>query len=149
MRFAGSLTGRGRAVRCFALSAMILGLSGVAKADNACVLGAWMLRGSYVFAANGYTIVNGVPQPKAIVEVIVFNGDGTLTTPAFSRSANGVVSRAAPGAPGTYTVDTSCTGTISFSSGQLFDIYVSPKGDTIWMIQANPDTVLQGTATRQ
>jgi hypothetical protein len=136
-------------MRCFAISALVMGLGGIARADNDCPVKAMILRGSYVFAAKGYTLVNGVPQPKAIVEVIVFNGDGTLTTPTVSRSINGVISRAAPGAPGTYRVDSGCTGTISFSSGQLFDIYVSPKGDTIWMIQANPDTVFQGTATRQ
>jgi hypothetical protein len=147
MRFAGLLTGR--SLRCFAVSAMILGLSGIAKADNDCAFRNWTLRGSYVFAATGYSIVNGVPQPKAIIEVIVFNGDGTLTTPAVSRSVNGVISRTAVGSPGSYTVDTGCTGTISFSSGQIFDIYVSPKGDTIWMLQANPDTVFQGTATKQ
>ena len=37
------------------------------------------LRGIYVFAATGYNIMSGVPQPKAIVEVIEFNGDGMLT----------------------------------------------------------------------
>jgi hypothetical protein len=62
---------------CFVVSAMILGLSGIAKADNDCSLPT--LRGFYVFAAKRYNIVSGVPQPKAIIEVIVFNGDGTLT----------------------------------------------------------------------
>jgi hypothetical protein len=147
MRFARWLNIPGPAMPYFAVSAMILGLSGIAKADNDCSLPT--LRGSYVFAAKGYNIVSGVPQPKAIIEVIVFNGDGTLTVPAVSRSINGVISRAAPGAPGTYTVDASCTGTISFSSGQEFDIFIAPKGDTIWMIQATQDTVFQGTATKQ
>jgi len=135
-------------VPCLAVWALTLGLSGVARADSDCLLENKTLRGSYVFAAKGYNVVSGVPQPKAIIELIVFNGDGTLMTPAVSRSINGVISRAAAGAPGTYTVDVGCTGTISFSSGQVFDIYVSPKGDTIWMIQANQDTVFQGTATK-
>jgi hypothetical protein len=37
------------------------------------------LRGTYVFAADGYNIVAGVPQPKAILEMMQFHGDGTLT----------------------------------------------------------------------
>src|SRR5690349_16552223 len=34
------------------------------------------LNGLYVFSATGYMIVGGVAQPKAIVELIRFNGDG-------------------------------------------------------------------------
>jgi hypothetical protein len=49
-------------------AAMSLGVSSVALADNDCNLKT--LRGSYVFAANGYNIVSGVAQPKTIVEVI-------------------------------------------------------------------------------
>jgi len=127
-------------------AAMVLGLSGVAMADNDCSFKTLMLHGSYVFAATGYNIVSGVAQPKAIVEVINFNGDGTLSVPAVTVSLNGTIVRSP--APGTYTVETACTGTITFSSGPTFDIFVSAKGDKLWMIQTNPNTVLQGTATR-
>ena len=57
-------------------AAIVLGVSSIALADNDCTLKT--LRGSYFFAANGYTIVAGAAQPKAIVEVIDFKGDGTL-----------------------------------------------------------------------
>jgi hypothetical protein len=126
-------------------AAMAVGVSGVALADNDCSLKT--LRGSYVFAANGYNIVSGVAQPKTIVEVIDFNGDGTLSVPAATRSVNGMVARTPPGGTGSYTVDAACTGTITFA-GPLFDIFISPNGETLWMIQTNPDTVFQGTATR-
>ena len=76
-------------------AAMALGVSGVALADNDCTLKT--LRGSYVFAAKGYNMVAGVAQPKAIVEVIDFNGDGTLSVPAATRSVNGVIARTPPG----------------------------------------------------
>src|ERR1041384_6313238 len=75
--------------------AMAVGVSGVALADNDCSLKT--LRGSYVFAANGYNIVSGIAQPKTIVEVIDFNGDGTLSVPAATRSLNGVIARTSPG----------------------------------------------------
>ncbi|HEY2976079.1 MAG TPA: hypothetical protein VGJ48_26430 [Pyrinomonadaceae bacterium] len=42
------------------------------------------LRGSYLFATHAWNIVGGVAQPKAIVEGIDFNGDGTLVSP-FAR----------------------------------------------------------------
>jgi hypothetical protein len=54
------------------------------------------LRGSYVFAASGYNIVAGVPQPKAIVELIDFNGDGTLTVPGGAVSINATSPRLCP-----------------------------------------------------
>jgi hypothetical protein len=35
-----------------------------------------------------------------------------------------------------------------FDGAPSFDTFVSPKGDTVWMIQTNPNSVFQGTATR-
>ena len=129
---------------------MTLGLSSIAMADNDCTLKT--LRGSYVFAAKGYNIFNigaaGVAQPKAIIEVINFNGDGTLSVPAATRSVNGVIGRSPAGGTGSYTADPSCTGTLAFTGGPTFDIFISPNGEMLWMIQTNPDTVFQGTATR-
>jgi len=132
-----------------AAAVTMLSMAGIARADSDCTLKALTLRGPYVFAATGFNIVGGVAQPKAIVEVISFNGDGTLTVPGATRSINGVVAKIPPGGTGSYTVETGCTGTISFTGGPSFDIYVSSRGDTIWMIQTNPDTVFQGTATKQ
>jgi hypothetical protein len=151
MRFFGLFTTRGLMRLSLAAGAMLLGMSGIALADNDCGLKTFMLRGNYVFATTGFTIVGGVAQPKAIVEVINFNGDGTLTVPAFTRSINGVIAKNTPGVvgTGTYTVEQSCTGTLSFSGGPSFDIFISSRGDTIWMIQSNQDNVFQGTATKQ
>ena len=86
-------------------------------------------------------------QPKAIVEAIVFNGDGTLSVPAATRSVNGAIARSLPSV-GTYTVAEDCTGTIAFD-GPSFDIFLSPHGDSMALIQTNPNTVFQGSATRQ
>jgi hypothetical protein len=104
------------------------------------------LRGSYVFSASGFNIVAGVPQPKAIVEVIVFNGDGTLDVPAATVSLNGVIIRSTPSV-GTYTVEDDCSGTITFN-GPTYDMFLSKDGDDISMIQTNTNTVFQGLATR-
>ena len=104
------------------------------------------LRGSYVFSASGFNIVGGVQQPKAIVEVIAFNGDGTLDVPAATVSLNGVIIRS-PQSVGTYTVEDSCSGTITFN-GPTYDMFLSKDGDDISMIQTNTNTVFQGLATR-
>ena len=105
------------------------------------------LRGSYVFSATGFNIVGGVQQPKAIVEVIAFNGDGTLDVPAATVSVNGVIIRSLP-STGTYTVEDDCSGTVTFN-GPTFDIFLSRDGDDISMIQTNPNSVFQGLATRR
>ena len=105
-----------------------------------------MLRGTYVFTATGFNIVAGVAQPKAIVEVVEFNGDGTLSVPTATVSVNGVIVRPPPSI-GTYTIENDCSGTILFG-GPAFDIFISSGADTIWMIQTNPNSVFQGTATR-
>jgi len=139
-----------RKITQYMLVAAVAVLGGAAGAsandDQECSL--TTLRGVYVFAATGDNVVAGVPQPKAIIEVIEFNGDGTLLVPAATRSVNGAVGRSA-GVTGGYTVDAGCTGTISFDGpGPKFDVFLSPRGDRGWMIQTDPNTVFQGTVTR-
>jgi hypothetical protein len=104
------------------------------------------LRGSYVFSATGFNIVGGVQQPKAIVEVFSFNGDGTLDVTAATVSLNGVIIRSLPSS-GTYTVEDNCSGTITLN-GPTYDMFLSRDGEDISMIQTNPNTVFQGMATR-
>ena len=84
--------------------AMPFGISGTARADGESqVCGPQTLLGSYVFTAQGFNIVSGVAVPKAIVEGIDFNGDGTLSSPFATVSINGVIIRSS-GSVGTYTV---------------------------------------------
>ena len=106
------------------------------------------LIGLYVFSATGYTFVSSVAQPKAIVELIRFNGDGTLTVPGATRSINGVIGVSPPGGTGTYMLDADCRGSLAFSSGNTFDIFASPSGEDLWMIQTNPNNVFQGNVTK-
>src|SRR5437867_5070370 len=117
------------------VAAMALGTSGTARAalgPQPC--GLYTLRGSYLFATHGWNIVGGVAVPKAIVEGIDFNGDGTLVSPFATVSINGVIIQSS-GAVGSYTVDADCTGTLTFTGGASFDIFVDPNGKQLWMIQ--------------
>lgn len=130
-------------------AALAIGVSGIAFADgdgNRC--GLETLHGRYVFSASGFAVnaVTGAVQPKAIVEVIDFNGDGTLAVPAATRSVNGVIARSLPSV-GSYTVTEDCAGAISFD-GPAFDIFIAPRGNQLWLIQTNPNNVFQGSATR-
>ena len=133
----------------FVCAAMVLGGCGLARADErdkGCTLRT--LRGTYVFSATGFNIVGGVAQPKTIVEVIHFNGDGTLTVPAATLSVNGMIGRSLSGGSVAYTTEDDCTGTITFN-GPTFDTFIASDGDTLSMIQTNPNTVFQGTASRR
>jgi hypothetical protein len=131
-------------------TAVVLGLSGAAVAgdENGCT--SETVQGRYVFTARGFTIVAGVAQPKAIVEVIDFDGEGAVSVPSATVSLNGMILRFSPGANGEYTVDDACSGTIKFfdALGTSFDIVASARGNELWLIQNNPNTVFQGTATR-
>lgn len=141
-----------------ALSACLPGYA-AAQSVNSC--GAPMLKGQYIFAATGFTrpasSAPGTPwTPKAILEVLIFNGDGSLTTPAvtvanpFGDAGN--ILQPPGGAPGAYIVNEDCTGRIHFfdANGVMFNIYVEPpRGDTIHLIQTNPaNNVFLGTARR-
>jgi len=133
-------------IRTIIVMSLTVGVSTAALAGDAPECSARTLHGRYVFSASGFAIVAGVTVPKAIIEVIDFNGDGTLAVPGATRSINGVVTRSLPSV-GTYTVAEDCTGTITFA-GPLFDIFVAPRGNQFWLIQTNPDNVFQGSATR-
>jgi hypothetical protein len=146
-----------------AILALILCLPGLADArpkQHRCTEDT--LRGQYVFAASGFTRAAGSGPgaawyPKAIVEVLDFNGDGTLSTPVLTVAnpfgdSGAILQPPSGGFPGTYLINEDCSGTVQFSDATnvKFNIYVEPpQGDTIWMIQTNPsDNVFQGTAKR-
>lgn len=136
-------------------ASLALGISDVELAHGAgpsCT--AAVLNGLYVFSATGYGIpTTGPAQPIAIIELIRFNGDGTLTVPGVALSLNGVVPALPPGEPGTYTVgelnppERGCVGTIRFLlSGVHLAAFIPLDASTLWLIQTDPTNVLQGTA---
>ena len=131
------------------VAAMALGASDTALADSRALgCGEYTLRGSYVFTAHGWNIVGGIAQPKAIVEGINFNGDGTLVSPYATVSINGTILHSS-GSLGTYTVNPDCTGSLSFTGGPSFDISVDVSGRQLWMIQTGPGSpVFGGMVTR-
>jgi hypothetical protein len=136
-------------------AAMAFGMSGSARAgaeagaDNAGQgLSVHTLHGLYLFATHGWNIVGGVAQPKAIVEGIDFNGDGTLVSPFATVSINGLILRFS-GTVGSYTVEPSGQGTLTFFAPPVtFDIFVEEGGKQVWMMETGANTVLQGMATK-
>ena len=89
------------------------------------------------------------------VELIRFNGDGSLDVPGATRSLNGVITQVPGGDTGSYTLttlvpdDRGCVGTLTFlPSGPHFDLFLPLDGKEIWMIQTDAGNVFQGTVTK-
>jgi hypothetical protein len=134
--------------RAWAGAALALFASGVAWAQDGPLCQEHKLNGLYVFTATGYT--SGGTVPKAIVELLRFNGDGTLIVTGGTVSVGGNIMPIQPGAAtGTYTLDQDCRGTLVFSpSGPSFNIFATPRGEDLWMIQTNPGNIFQGSVTK-
>ena len=133
--------------------AMMIAISGTARAGDDPRIGSCglqTLRGSYVFNPHGFNIVTGAAQPIAVFEGIDFNGDGTLTVPFATVSVNGLILRFPPGGTGTYTLNASCEGTLTFNGPNPinYDISVRSYGRQIEMIETDANTVLNGTAEK-
>jgi hypothetical protein len=143
-RIIGTLTSTGSLASLLGL-AMTIAITGTARAD----CGLHTLRGSYVFNPHGFNIVNGAAQPIAVFEGIDFNGDGTLTVPFATVSVNGLILHFPPGGTGTYTLNPSCEGTLTFNdSGVHYDIFVRGSARQIEMIETDANSVLNGTAEK-
>ena len=115
------------------VTAMALGTSTTARAAADTHCSVHMLRGLYLWTADGYQNFGGNPVPKDLVEGLRFNGDGTVVAEFGTVNIGGTFLINAAGATGTYTVNPDCTGTLSI--GPDFNIYVGPGAQQLWIIQ--------------
>jgi hypothetical protein len=128
----------------FALAAVAFALAPQAlkAADSPCPLLNATKHGTYVVYGTG-TIV-GVGPAVAVGE-ITYDGHGnTLAT--FTLNVNGNV-QTNTNVPGTYTINSDCTGT-SFEAGAQYSFVVSPDGHTTTWMETDPGTVVSGTEVR-
>jgi len=124
------------------------------------------LNGLYLFSATGFVTPPGVaPFPKAITELLRFDGNGMVTTPAITVAVTGrPLFVLEPGASGHYTVDAlvppdrACVGTVELNDAthSTFNMIIPHGARTIALIQTNATpgnssavtNIFQGTATR-
>ena len=108
------------------------------------------LKGLYLWTFDGYQNFGGNFVPKAIMQGLRFNGDGTTFNPFGTVNIGGTVIIDATGGVGTYTVAADCTGTLSITGAPTFNIYVGPGAQQVWTLEANPAGigVSVGTAVR-
>jgi hypothetical protein len=118
------------------IAAMGQGTPATARAEadtRGCSVG--MLRGLYLWTFDGYTDLGGGLLPKAVMQGLRFNGDGTTFNPFGTVNIGGTIIIDATGGVGTYTVAADCTGTLSIPDGPSFNIYVGPGAQQVWTTQ--------------
>jgi hypothetical protein len=117
-------------------AALALGTSSTARAAaDAGDCSEHTLVGSYLWTFDGYQNFGGVPIPKAVMQGIQFNEDGTFTVPFGTVNIGGTIVIDISGSGGTYTVAADCTGTLLVTDGPSFNMYVGPRGKQLWITQ--------------
>jgi len=102
------------------------------------------LKGLYLWTFDGYQNFGGNFVPKAIMQGLRFNGDGTTFNPFGTVNIGGTVIIDATGGVGTYTVNPDCTGTLSITNGPSFNIYVGPGAQKVWTLETSPSPAGRG-----
>ena len=98
------------------------------------------LDGTYLFAQNGVEIKGNEQRPFAIAGYDVFDGNGKVKGHA-TTNFNGKITRSKEPLPGTYTVKADCTGTLTFTDGTRYDIFIAPDGSMFTFVHTNPELV--------
>jgi hypothetical protein len=134
------------------VAAMALSTSATARAaGDTQVCHAGMLKGLYLWTFEGYSDLGGKLVPRAVMQGLRFNGDGTTFNPFGTVNVAGTIIIDVTGGVGTYTVAADCTGTLSITDGPSFNIYVGPGAQKIWTTEIVGGAVIGvgvGTATR-
>jgi hypothetical protein len=137
------------------VAAMAPGTSATARsAPDGQVCSVGMLRGLYLWTFDGYASLGGNLVPKAVMQGLRFNGDGTTFNPFGTVNIGGTIIFDAGGFSGTYTLNPDCTGTLSPAPGiaPTFNIYVGPGAQQVWTLETSPNPagigLSVGTAVR-
>ncbi len=134
-------------VRTFALSLPLV-LAGAgsalaaeagAAADAPVTCSEATLRGTYLFATNGFVVGGKGKGPFAAGGYEVHDGHGH-TRQIVSYSIDGKITRFERGT-GKVTVNADCTGTAVYTDGTHYDPFVAPDGGTIVLFETDPGTV--------
>jgi hypothetical protein len=108
------------------------------------------LKGTYIYYNDGWLVSGGKKEPFSIAGVDRFNGVGAghgVTT----FDVNGKVVNANTPETSTYTIKADCIGKIVFdTAGSIghFNVYVSPSGGLVSLIETDRGSVGGGTESR-
>jgi hypothetical protein len=109
------------------------------------------LRGAYGGLGTGTNVSSPlVPEgPLALVNVVVFDGQGHLSVPMETMSFGGDVRRLAAPVAATYAVAPDCTGSLAFAEPNVFDFVIVDGGAEVLAIHATPGFVHTVVLKRQ
>ena len=115
------------------------------NAQSACSIAT--LKGSYIASGNYMGYVNNQPMSCGVLSVIVFNGRGAVNITELETCEGLWYNNGNPSKfPGTYTMDSSCTGIILTNFANLaFSFDKAMKNGQI--IGGNQATGLSGSGT--
>jgi hypothetical protein len=108
------------------------------------------LFGDYLFTGNADApMYEHIPMfPRVFAGVYTFDGEGNMSGVA-SQSRGGVTVTKIP-VRATYTLDSDCTGTLTFHPDeQHFDIFIAQDGDEGNFIRVDAGTIATRAITRQ
>ena len=102
------------------------------------------LKGRYLFGGPATLLppAFGVTEPSlgSAAGYHIYNGDGTGTD-FVTFLLNGIIVPVPSPVALTYTLNPDCTGSSSVEKGPNFDIFVSPNGDELVIINTDPGAV--------
>jgi hypothetical protein len=101
----------------------------------------------YLFAFDGFKIKGNekvVPFARAGYEI--YKGNGKMKG-ALSGNLDGEITRNEPFSA-TYTVKADCTGTVTYTDGTRYDLFLAPDGSQFTFVQTNPEFVGAGFEPR-
>ena len=132
--------------------ALPLALAGVGSAlaaeTGAAQCSAATLHGRYLFSYQGITVTGPEADrgPFAVAGFEVFDGKGNIRG-FYTLSVNGKISKRVA-STGTYTVQSNCIGSASYSDGTHEDQYLAPDGSSFVFISVDRGTVATGFEPR-
>ena len=99
-------------------------------------------------AVSGYTTLNGSLVPIGVADKDIIYGNGKFDSLVTISIGGNIIPDDA--APGTYTVNSDCTGTFTVhmtppAPDVHLHIFVAPDGSEYFAIQTDPGNVLSGT----
>jgi hypothetical protein len=97
------------------------------------------LRGTYLFATNGFNVGRKSEGPFAAAGYEVHDSHGH-SKQIVSASINGKITRFDRGT-GKVTVNADCTGTAAYTDGTHYDLFIAPDGSMIALVETDPGTV--------
>ena len=110
------------------------------------------LDGTYLIGQDGVVTTGPLKGPFAIAGMERYDGNGKVKAVASANFNGDVASQAV--LTGTYTVKANCAGTVTYTDGTRYDLFIAPDGSMFTFVQIKPHeqvssgVELQGTAKR-